>query len=314
VWASSQGGDCTQSAQRNPGATQTCYEVMAAFIPTAPPSASLVITSDAIVNGNGKGGAGGVMSCVDSTAGDAPRKLVLYFLIDEASGNVTDSTTYNIDFDLRGPQPPSSLAPSTFDESTLLVKFCPPVGTTDVAGYKVFCDASGASGSESSASDPMCSDSNSTTATSTSAGGGGDTTTASASSSIASSSSSGGGVGTCTSAKFTAGASASGIVECASVAGISTIEANAPGFSVGVLGAVALAAYDNVGNVGALSSIACAKTEPVTDFFESYNAAGGKGGNGFYCQAGAGPSSPLGFLAFGLTLAAVALRRTRGER
>jgi len=324
VWATSQGGDCTQSAQRNPGATQTCYEVKAAFIPTAPPSESLVITSDAIVNGNGKGGAGGVMSCVDSTAGDAPRKLVLYFLIDEASGNVTNRSTYDIDFDLRGPQPPSSLAPSTFDESTLLVKFCPPIGTTDVAGYKVFCDASGASGTGSSADDPVCSTTSTTTATtatSTSAGGSGDATSggggataASSSSSVASTSSSGGGVSTCASTKFTSGGSASGLVECASVAGISTVEAKAPGFSVGVLSAVAMAAYDNVGNIGALSSVVCAKPQPVTDFFESYNSAGGKGGNGFYCQAGPGPGSPLGGLAFGLTLAAIVLRRHRGDR
>jgi hypothetical protein len=116
------------------------------------------------------------------------------------------------------------------------------------------------------------------------------------------------------STKFSAGASASGLVECGSIAGISTIEGKAPGFSVGVLGAVALAAYDNVGNVGALSSVVCAKPEPVTDFFESYKEAGGTGGNGFYCQAGTSRPSPLGVLAFSLVLAAVVLRRQRGER
>lgn len=329
VWATSQGGDCTQSAQRNPGATQTCYEVKAAYIPTAPPSDSLVLTSDAIVNGNGEGGAGGVSNCSDTTAGDAPRKLVLFFLIDEASGNVTDKTTYNIDFDLRGPPAPTSLAPSTFDESTLLVKYCTPAGTTDVAGYKIYCDATGASGVASSSADPVCSTTNTTTAatttttttTGTTSGGGSDATTSggggasasSASSSVASSST-GGSTDTCTSSAFVAGMDPSGLVECASVPGITSIEAQAPGFDVGVLGAVAIAAYDNVGNVGKLSNIVCATPEEVTDFFEAYKAAGGQAGGGCYCHLGRGEVSSLGLLAFALGLAGLVWRRKRGAR
>jgi hypothetical protein len=327
VWASSQGGDCTQQTQRNPGSTQTCYQVLAPFIPNTPPSASVVLTSTAIVGGSGGSGAGGVTGCSDTTAGDAPRKLVLYFLIDEATGNVTDSTKYDIDFDLRGPPPPTNLAPSTFNESSLLVKFCSPPGTTDVAGYKLYCDPSGATGTVSSSTDPNCTlTTTSTTAatttstsgaggsSSTSGVGGSSTDAASSSSSVASSSASGGGTSTCTTSAFKSGTTPTGLVECASVNGITAVEAEAPGFTVGKLGAVAIAAFDNVGNVGVLSTIVCGQTEEVTDFFEGYRSAGGTGGNGCYCHAGRGDVSRLGALAFVLGVALMTLRRNRGVR
>jgi len=318
VWASSQGGDCTQQTARNPGSTQTCYQVLAPFIPTTPPSASVALTSASVVGGSGGGGAGGVMGCSDSTAGDAPRKLVLFFLIDEASGNVTDSVKYDIDFDLRGPPPPVSLAPSTFNESTLLVKFCTPPGTTDVAGYKIYCDPTNASGSISSSADPVCSDNTSavtTSAATTTSGAGGSSSdaAASSSSSVASSTSSGGGA-TCATTSFSAGQKTTGLVECATVNGLTAIEAEADGFTIGKLGAVAIAAFDNVGNVGVLSAVVCGQTEEVTDFFEAYRTAGGTGGNGCYCRAGHGEVSRLGALAFALGVALLGWRRNRGVR
>jgi hypothetical protein len=339
LWASAQGGDCTQSAQRNPGSTQTCYQVKAAYIPTLPPSDSVVVTAAALVNGIAGTGASGVANCIDSTAGDAPRKLVLYFLLDEASGNVTDSVTYDITFDLRGPPAPLNLAPSTFDDTTLLVKFCTPPGTTDVAGYYVYCDASGASGTVSSSANPVCSSTDTTTSTtvsstaettsasSSTSGAGGSTASASSgggttavsssesASSASSSSSSTGGTSTCTSSKFTAGLVPSGLVECKALSGITSISAEAPGFTVGVLGAVAIAGYDNVGNVGPLSTVVCGQTEAVTDFFEKYREVGGAGGNGCYCTFGRDEASPLGAFAF-LTgvLAVAARRRQRGAK
>lgn len=327
VWASSQGGDCTQQSQRNPGSTQTCYEVMPAFIPTEPPSASIALASSAIVGGSGSGGASGVSGCDDSTAGDAPRTLVLYFLIDEASGDVTDSVTYDIDFDLRGPPPPTNLAPSTFDESVLLVKYCSPAGTTDVAGYKLYCDPSGATGDVSSSADPVCTSTSTsaTTSTTTTSGAGGSSGTSgvggsstdasvSASSSVASSSASGGETSTCTSSAFSAGQAADNLVECATVSGLTAVSAQAPGFTVGTLGAVAIAAFDNVGNLGPLSTVVCGQTEEVTDFFEDYRNSGGTAGDGCYCGVVHGSPSRIGAAAFMLGLALIALRRVRGAR
>jgi hypothetical protein len=77
---------------------------------------------------------------------------------------------------------------------------------------------------------------------------------------------------------------------------------------------VAVAAYDTLGNVGKLSSVACGTTEEVTDFFENYRQAGGKAGNGCGCRIAGARESREGALAFVLCALAVGLRRQRGAR
>ena len=76
--------------------------------------------------------------------------------------------------------------------------------------------------------------------------------------------------------------------------------------------AVAIAAIDQFGNVGPLSSVFCEKPEPTTDFWENYKNAGGEAGGGFCSVEGAG--LPVGSIAvtgiFGLALFG-ALRRRR---
>jgi MYXO-CTERM domain-containing protein len=77
--------------------------------------------------------------------------------------------------------------------------------------------------------------------------------------------------------------------------------------------AVGVAATDRVGNPGKLSNIICADPEPVSDFFDGYTAAGGKGGGGFCNCAlvGATPSVPYGALAWLGAVAALGYRRRR---
>jgi hypothetical protein len=68
-------------------------------------------------------------------------------------------------------------------------------------------------------------------------------------------------------------------------------------YAVGVVG------VDAVGNVGPLSAIECATPKEVSDFFEAYHQAGGKGGGG-YCAMGRFGSGPLVWTcALGLALA-----------
>jgi MYXO-CTERM domain-containing protein len=78
--------------------------------------------------------------------------------------------------------------------------------------------------------------------------------------------------------------------------------------------AVAIAAIDQFGNVGPLSSVFCEKPEPTTDFWENYKNAGGEAGGGFCSVEGAG--LPVGSVAvtgiFGLAL--VGAWRRRRER
>jgi MYXO-CTERM domain-containing protein len=100
----------------------------------------------------------------------------------------------------------------------------------------------------------------------------------------------------------------SSLASCGSVTGTAA-EIQARGFTVNVLGAVAIAAYDAVGNVGKLSAVACGKTEPVIDFFQNYRAAGGEGGGGCSCRVGSGDEPLLAWVAFALCAASLMRRR-----
>jgi hypothetical protein len=73
--------------------------------------------------------------------------------------------------------------------------------------------------------------------------------------------------------------------------------------------AVGVAAFDEVGNVGPLSSLVCATPAETDSFYEVYRRAGGQGGGGF-CSFGL-PRSPGGVHAALAALGLVVLMRRR---
>lgn len=77
--------------------------------------------------------------------------------------------------------------------------------------------------------------------------------------------------------------------------------------------AVAIAAIDQFGNVGPLSSVFCETPEPTTDFWENYKNAGGGAGGGICSVDGAG--LPVGSITvmsvFGLAALGTMRRRRR---
>src|SRR5690606_12210252 len=80
--------------------------------------------------------------------------------------------------------------------------------------------------------------------------------------------------------------------ECGKIVGRSARRGEAGDVENGTQYAVAVAAYDTVGNLGALRvSSRCLMPQEVTTFYEGYRNAGGKGGGGFcaYSSRGAGP-------------------------
>lgn len=90
--------------------------------------------------------------------------------------------------------------------------------------------------------------------------------------------------------------------------------------SRGVEYAIAVAAVDDIGNVGPLSEVQCATPQPVDHFFKLYRSAGGKGGGGF-CSAkpigvGADSTRSAGFSGAAAMLGAAWLlvRRARSTR
>lgn len=76
--------------------------------------------------------------------------------------------------------------------------------------------------------------------------------------------------------------------------------------------AVGVVAQDVVGNEGVVSNVLCQYPKEVTDFYEAYTAAGGKGGGGF-CAVGHGrQANPWsGFMLLGLALGWLRRRRRR---
>ena len=75
---------------------------------------------------------------------------------------------------------------------------------------------------------------------------------------------------------------------------------------------VGVVAQDIVGNEGVLSNVLCQYPKEVTDFYEAYTAAGGKGGGGF-CSIGHGRQARpwAGLMLFGIGLGWARRRRRR---
>jgi hypothetical protein len=81
----------------------------------------------------------------------------------------------------------------------------------------------------------------------------------------------------------------------------------------GRLYACAVAGVDSQGNLGTLSDFECGTPEDLTDFYEAYTRAGGRGGGGF-CAFGP-PRRGSAFAVAGLGVAAlIARRRYRSKR
>jgi hypothetical protein len=78
--------------------------------------------------------------------------------------------------------------------------------------------------------------------------------------------------------------------------------------------AVAVAAYDDDGNVGTLSPLGCQTPEPVIDFWTKYKEDGGLAGGGFCTLPAAGAPVAGSVFGLGIGTALVAISRRRRRR
>jgi hypothetical protein len=243
--------------------------------------------------------------------------LTVYFMF--VNGNATDvdaAASYPIDVDMVGPLAPLDLTAGIGD--TLLLLTWTPQTDSTIQGFNIYVEDQGAIGADGSteaggSSPTDCTsdvlvDSFTTTVTS---GGG---------------SSDGGTVVVGVPDGGVSGSEAVGISEidggylAGSIAGgtstsytLSTLPDGRP-LVDGHQYAVAVAAFDDTGNVGLVSNLACQAPAAVVDFFNAYGSAGGGAGGGF-CSLQA-PGAPAFGSALGTVLgvAAVAFVRRRRRR
>ncbi len=339
VWGTGTGADCSTTNARTVDNTCTLVESIGVVSNT---SAERTISHSAIA-----AVLSDVSGCTDGSNSDAPRSLTLYFLVNESQGDVPAGDYFMVDtleVDLIGPPAPSNVVVSVNDDTSLLVSFSEPSGTTDIKGYRAYCDpmpgggttssgggaaadywmpAAGAGGIGGTAgaggvtSSGTAGSGGSTTGGGgagggTSSGTGGSTTSgtggATSSGTGGSTSSSG---GDCSSSVLIPGDVPSSAYECGSVTGTGDITVT--DLVQGVEYVIAVAAYDQVHNLGVLSELGCGTAEPVSDFFDAYRDAGGEAGGGL-CQCelvGASFDRPLAVVVALLLGLAFGLRRSR---
>jgi hypothetical protein len=108
------------------------------------------------------------------------------------------------------------------------------------------------------------------------------------------------------------------IPSCGKVTGLATTHAQVDGQTNNVQHGIAVAGYDQVGNVGVLSNVACITPGPITDFFQTYRDAGGQAGGGFCNTSAVGAFTRAAPLWPWLVLCGVGIsrlvRRRRGDR
>jgi MYXO-CTERM domain-containing protein len=92
-----------------------------------------------------------------------------------------------------------------------------------------------------------------------------------------------------------------------------SVDATVP---TGVISVVAVAGFDDLGNVGPLSELSCGEPEPTDDFFDIYKGSGGPGGGGYCnCTVVGAPDVARHAAWLGLAaLVALGWRRRRRER
>lgn len=119
--------------------------------------------------------------------------------------------------------------------------------------------------------------------------------------------------GDCTAANLVAGEIPASTLSEKGTGGPSATSGEASGLTNNQTYACAVAAYDELENVGPLSELVCAQPEPVEGYFKGYREAGGQGGGG-YCAFGRSGPEALAALAAGLAALAFARRRRSGAR
>lgn len=277
---------------------------------------------------------------VENFTNSTATPVTLFFLLlQNGSDAVQTSDTWKTEIDMRGPKAPTEIDAGS-GEGKLILDWS--VDPDDVVGFQFYCapgsatarvgsnslhqpipGAAGAPGSAGASAGGTGGIDGAPSANAGAAGGGEPTGGGGAAGDGTSAGGAGPGTGNeagtggqsasnCTSSVLTPGRLPTADLkeyECGREVGQTSTQGNATGLQNDVRYAVAIAAYDALGNRGPLSELACGTPVVVEDFYERYRAAGGKGGGGF-CSVRAGGDPAAAYVA-GAGLAAWLLRRRK---
>ena len=207
-----------------------------------------------------------------TSIGDGGRISSTVYLLDLDGGTADTkaSTTFSVDF--TGPDPPD-LDRVGVGESQLIV-YWGASDSDDIDGYTVFCE-------------PL-----------------------SEGSLIGEGGANGSGTPECVGTQLKEGERPPGSVRGSQQYGVTKDSGAYGNLQNGVWYACGVAGVDRQGNTGNLSALACARPEPVTDFYEAYVDAGGQGGGGF-CAFSRNPQRSV-LVALGAAALVFAARRRKG--
>lgn len=256
--------------------TEQCHRVYAQEIGANNPS--IRIPSQLIV-GDGDSSCGTSASNV----GGVSATLLFAFVGDNGQPDSSGSYTLTMKYDVRAPDPPRFTGLGQGDGQ--LVPNWEPLEGEDVTGYRFYCQESVTTQQEVDAGsyDPS------------GAGGEGGASN----------------VG-CETSMVPGERPPEGTRFCGEQAGKTARRGRVTGVVNDRVYAVGVVAQDIVGNEGVLSNVLCQYPKEVTDFYEAYLAAGGRGGGGF-CAFGYGRRSNAwsGLALLGLALGWARRRRRR---
>jgi hypothetical protein len=304
VWVGrGMGVDCTSVQSQQP-VNGTCTQVF-----TGPPSPAIMTVNvraqdiALVLTGKNFGASmqdlGVPATCDESTSGTAAQSVRIFFLLTSSGMTVASAVWDRTKIDLVAPPPPTDVVAG--GASNYLVVNWSSSTDSDTTGYRVFCDPPPGGAPDAAISAPTVTDASSATCSEAGAGAA-DAEDAASDASDDSTTSSASDAGTCTNTNTDAGSSVpvicgdagahgaffvqgailsseiSDAFKCGDVSGINSNSANIQGFATNTTVAVAVASFDAVNNVGAISTVSCATTQPVNSFIDLYHQAGGTAG------------------------------------
>jgi hypothetical protein len=345
IWAGT--SDCTQAGATNNASTATCWPVapnptpqnvmsipirvqdIVSQLGKTPPAQAYssattsVCTSAAASTTTTVTDDAGTTS---TTSGEATVNIYFMFFPNGSSTPSITSTAYPLKVKLAGPGSCTNVVAGSGD-GLLVVTWNPPSGETDIQGYDLFaqpvgatsgdgstvqvCSEAGTQGTElfDDAGNPIFDDAGNPIFVDD-AGNPIVQQDASCYTQYvppAAASCSNGSIDTSAAATACTDAGSGSGLLCSQVNGTTNSSGKITGLTNGTSYAAAVAAFDQFGNTGTISSVACSTPQPIDDFWKKYNQDGGNAG--FCALEVVGAHGPPVFVAMVVIVGVVLVRR-----